>query len=142
VDLANVSKGSKQLAETLGLRSFLALVDAFGGTSVRVHARPQPKSELAQVLGAEGYGRLQESFRGEDVLVPTLASAKRQERNAQICRDHAAGTTAAVLAGKHHLHVRTVRSILAEGKGRAHEPGSATRPPHDRSRFDVRHHQD
>jgi Mor family transcriptional regulator len=140
LDLVDLPRDARPLAETLGLRSLLALVDAFGGTYVRVHTSPRPQSELARVLGAEGYGRLQASYGGEEILIPTLAAQKRRARNEQIHRDYAAGATAAELARKYHLHIRTVRSIAAQGKG-AHAPRSTTPPSDDRSRFDVRHHQ-
>lgn len=86
---------------------------AYGGQRLRVHARPQPDSALAQRLGAPLYAALQVAFRGEELDIPTLRYRHHQARADRVRARYAQGQTANAIAAAEGLSLRRVREILA-----------------------------
>lgn len=103
------------LAETLGLRVALALIEHFGGQELRVPKHPGPDHPLLKALG-DSDGRALCSFMGgEWVYVPKGAQGGRWRQAAELAdRGLSRGEIARIL-GVSQRHVRR----LANGGPRA-----------------------
>lgn len=114
-DLDLLPPSMRQFAVEYGMPALLALVQAYGGTSVRVHTNPNTDSHLCRVLGAEVYAKLVKDHPGETFVVARCVRAARHLVYRQILRD---GVTLSQreLALKYNYTERHIRNIEMLGE--------------------------
>lgn len=101
-----------EIADVIGLRAALALVEHWGGTRLCVPHQLGPDSELAAALGEMAARKLVEVYRGEIVQVPRAAAAMRRALYLEMAREYDSGKTAAQLARKHGVTERWIFYVL------------------------------
>lgn len=96
------------IAETLGMRVALNLVQEFGGLEVKFPVRPKPDHRVIAALGAEDGYALCEFLGGMAIYVPR----KVQSNIAEVTRLSAAGFDRATIARMLGLSQRHVRRLI------------------------------
>lgn len=124
VELSQLPAVARELAEVIGLRNAMRLVEAFGGTTFPVPKRETRLGELrfatlASVIGVEAADALVKRFGGTDLYIPRCVDALRGARDAAIIREYeeitktASGNEAVQrLARQHQLSDRHIFNIL------------------------------
>jgi len=84
---------ARELAEVVGLRNAMLLVDALGGTTYPIPKRETKQGELrfgelARIVGQEAGEALVRRYGGTDLYIPRCADALRRARDAAICREY------------------------------------------------------
>jgi hypothetical protein len=115
---------ARELAETIGLRQALRLVEALGGTTFPVPKRENRAGELrfkvlAEVVGEPAAEAIVRRYGSTGLYIPRCADALRHARDAAICRDYdlliqsMSGNDAVQrLARANHLSDRSIFAIL------------------------------
>jgi len=106
------SQQARELAEAIGDDGLRRLVAHYGGLRIRIHTRIRPDTELAQRLGMDVYQPLQATYRGEEIDIPRLASARAPGRLERIVARRADGATAAQIAREEGITLRWVRELI------------------------------
>lgn len=124
VELSQLPAVARELAEVIGMRNAMRLVDAFGGTTFPVPKRETKLGELrfatlASVIGPEAADALVKRFGGTDLYIPRCVEALRGARDAAICAEYdrlvqtMSGNEAVQrLARQHQLSDRHIFNIL------------------------------
>lgn len=117
----NLPASVRDLIAVMGLQPAVALVQAYGGRSLRVptgaHADGQVLARLTGLLGGAAAQAFIAHYGGERLTIARCAAALRDERDAQIIADYTAGRSVPALAGEHALTERQIRSILKRVPG-------------------------
>ncbi len=104
----------QELAELLGSRRAAnALLQASGGKMLYVPTRLRTETKLARMIGLHATHRLMSRWAGQQLRLPGLAAKQRAQRDLQIKRQVAAGTSPDQLARLHGLTVRHIYNILS-----------------------------
>lgn len=113
---SNLPESVRQLVEVLGIGPAMALVRAYGGTTVYVPARDRADGEtartLARIIGESLAGELINRYSGERLYVPRCADALRDWRAMQIQSAYDRGGRVADIARRHALSERQIWTIL------------------------------
>jgi hypothetical protein len=117
VRLQDLPTSARDLAETVGLQSALAIVERWGGVGLWVpvqwRADAPPTQRLLAALGERTARRLWEVYRGTHLDVPKCDRALRMLRDDEIRARKRQGATVARLAREHHLTERQIYNIAA-----------------------------
>ncbi|AFL76207.1 Mor transcription activator family protein [Thiocystis violascens] len=120
VDLADLPRDLREIADLIGLPGALDLVDTWGGVRLYLplaHHLPDHHALVAR-LGRDAAERLCERFGGADLAIPRALAALRAARDRLICHEHAHGSPARALALRYRLSERRVWEILAGADAR------------------------
>jgi hypothetical protein len=124
LDLEHLPAMAQELADSIGLRKTLRLVEALGGTTFPVPKRETKLGELrfnvlADVVGVDAAEVIVRRYGSTDLYIPRCADALRRARDTAICREYdrliqAMSGNEAVqrLARTHRLSDRRVFDIL------------------------------
>lgn len=96
------------VAETLGPRVAIALIDKFGGLEVKFPHRPRPDHPIIKALGETDGHALCEFLGGQSIYVPHNRAGSRR---AEVLALEAAGCDRATIARRLQLSQRHVRRI-------------------------------
>lgn len=114
---------AKEMAQVVGLRAALAVVEHWGGTRLCVPHRLTDDHPLMQVLGAEAAEQLAAHYRGETLTVPRAAAALRAALYDQIVQEYDGGEkTAGQLAREHRVTERWIFYIVARARRERQQP--------------------
>ena len=97
------------VAETLGLRVALALIQNFGGLEVKFPARPRPDHPVIKALGEEDGYALCEFLGGQQIYVPHARPAR--SRLPEVRKLQAVGMNSAEIARTLGISQRYVRML-------------------------------
>jgi hypothetical protein len=97
------------VAEALGLRVALALIQNFGGLDVKFPKDPSPDHPVIKALGEEDGRALCQFLGGQQIYVPHARPAKSARADVQ--RMEAAGMDRAAIARSLGLSARHVRRV-------------------------------
>jgi len=123
-ELSSLPATARDMAEVIGLRKTLRLVEALGGTTFPVPKRETKLGELrfnvlADVVGVDAADILVRRYGSTDLYIPRCAEALRRARDTAICREYdrliqtMSGNEAVQrLARTHRLSDRRVFDIL------------------------------
>lgn len=123
-ELSSLPATARDMAEVIGLRKTLRLVEALGGTTFPVPKRETKLGELrfnvlADVIGVDAADILVRRYGSTDLYIPRCAEALRRARDAVICREYdrliqtMSGNEAVQrLARTHRLSDRHIFNIL------------------------------
>ena len=100
------------VAETLGLRVALALVQHFGGLEVKFPARPQHDHPIIKALGETDGFALCAFLGGQQIYVPHIRPARSVR--AQVMMLDASGMDRAAIARALRISQRYVRMLVNE----------------------------
>jgi len=101
---------ARDIAEVIGLDGLDRLVNAYGGTEIRVPGR----GDLREVLTNEQFDAFTSHFKGEKIAIPRLAGRLAALRAAETRRLASIGMTRAAIARVQGLCERTIYKHLAE----------------------------
>lgn len=120
VQLAALPPMMRDLAREIGLAAVLALADLHGGRRTFVPLGPGGKTyaRLAEAMGKDAAGKFARIYARENIFIPKCGAASRALRDAEICRDAAAGASYSALSRRFDLTERQISNILRRGRGR------------------------
>lgn len=107
-----VPESLRQIEESLGLATAVAMVQHFGGLRLFIPKKPKPGHILLERLGTEVATALCRTYGGETITVPRGRAATLAVRNANIAASYDAGMTVRELAMQHQLTERQIYTIL------------------------------
>lgn len=117
IAIEDLPESLQEMVEVIGFDAVMKLVNTFGGTRIRVPAKPRSvhrDHRLSRVVGIDAARQLCEFYGGEELCIPKLATALRAIRNREILRLHTEeGWPAHRIARKYDLHEMTIYSILS-----------------------------
>lgn len=103
----------EELSELLGSRrAATALLQTAGGQMLYVPTRLRAETKLARMIGLHATHRLMNRWAGQQLRLPSFVAKQRAQRDLQIKRQAAGGTTPVQLARLHGLTVRHIYNIL------------------------------
>lgn len=112
--LESLPASLQDIAEIVGFRAALKIVEQWGGIRLWVPDRVTAEHPLARVIGLAAARKLCASWcRSTEIPIPRAARRLIALRNARICADFAAGVSAPRLARREGLTERMVRYIIA-----------------------------
>lgn len=114
-DLDLLPPSMRQFAVEYGLPALLRLVEAYGGTTIRVHIRPDLESGLCRVLGGDVYAAVVKKHPGERIEVARCLRAARHLVYRNIQRDSLT-LSQRELALKYKYTERHIRNIELLGE--------------------------
>jgi len=93
LDLASLPATARDMAQAIGLRKALRLVEVLGGTTFPVPKRETKLGEmrfavLAGVVGVDAAEVLVRRYGSTDLYIPRCADALRRVRDTAICREY------------------------------------------------------
>lgn len=103
---------TRYLARLLGRDGLAALVDGWGGLSLRAPKSTGSGLDWIQAIGPEAEAALVAECGGDDFYVPKCDGVFRARRDAEIIAAYTAGVRPADLARKHGLSERWIWTIL------------------------------
>jgi Mor family transcriptional regulator len=104
-----------EIEAVIGLALTLKLIEAFGGTTIRLPARANihPDNAIAQIIGINALRALVDALGASRWLyIARCAEGVRLKRNQTIVRQYNAGASVNSLALQHRLADRTIWEIL------------------------------
>jgi len=123
IDINDLPESLQEMVDVIGFDAVMKLVSKFGGTRIRIPAKPRSVHRdhpLSRVIGIDAARQLREFYDGEELCIPKIATALRAIRNREILRlHHEEGWPAHRIARKYDLHEMTIYSILS-----ANDPGN------------------
>lgn len=132
------------LAEYIGAAGAVALVQEFGGLSVKVPKHPAGRvwSKLVACMGERSAADLVESFGGEGLYIARNEAEARSQRRAQLAAMHAQGLSLSQIAKAYtytqRYTERGIRRILDGTPGSACAPCRGRRH-HNPNQIDLLH---
>lgn len=131
----NLPASVRELIAAIGLQPTLALVQTYGGRTLRVptgaRAEKQVRERLIGLLGSGPALTLIRHYGGERITVARCAALLRDERDTAIIAAYTAGRSVPALAGEHLLTERQIRTILKR------TPGSGLPNPADERQLSL-----
>nr|VFK58226.1 MAG: Mor transcription activator family protein [Candidatus Kentron sp. UNK]VFK68327.1 MAG: Mor transcription activator family protein [Candidatus Kentron sp. UNK] len=122
----DLPKDIRLLVDLVGIEKTRRIVEAYGGTSLRVPAAGSKGGRLAALIGEEEARAIIRVCAGTPLYIPRMYKTILAVRNARIRNAFREGATAARIALAHDLTERRIREILAEDK-HEHAPDGAAR---------------
>lgn len=110
---ADLPESLKEIKETLGMDTAMAMLNHFAGIRLFIPKRMNAAHLLCQRLGQEMAQHLSHHFGGETLTIPRAAKALRHLRNLEITARYDAGTPVRALAGDYRLTERQIYTILS-----------------------------
>lgn len=115
IDIADLQPRLAELADVVGLRATLKLVEKRGGGRVWIPHEPAEHHDLTRVVGGIAARKMRDYYGGGDwFLVDKAAAAVRAARDRAIVAEHNAGVSVERLAPKYDLTMRHVWRILSQ----------------------------
>ena len=103
----------REIAALAGMAATLAIVEAYGGIELYIPSGElSADHDLVKLVGRRAAESLQLAYPGETLIIPLAARAARAIRNAEMRRDRAV-LSAAAIARKYRTTERNVRAICA-----------------------------
>lgn len=118
IDLADLPRDLREIADLIGLPGARDLVDAWGGVRIYLPLahRLTDRHALVGCLGRDAAERLCRRFGGAEIDIPRASLALQRARDRRICRERERGSSVRVLARRYRLTERRVWEILAAAR--------------------------
>lgn len=111
IDLDRLPGRVAELADVVGLRAALILVELRGGTRLAVPKKPAPGHWLVEHIGVEALDKLCRYYGGETIEIDRCAAALRAGLEANILRDYENGASNSQLARRYNYTERGIRKL-------------------------------
>lgn len=112
----------RHIRDVVGLAATLKIIEAFGGTHMRVPSKYSPECFLARLIGHDKAVDLIEHFANEVLYVMKADAILRVQRNRIIQDRFKAGTSAIHLAHDYGLSYRQIWTIIGADDRPGHDP--------------------
>jgi len=110
-DLDRLPGRVAELADVIGLRAALTLVELRGGTRLAVPKKPAPGHWLVEHIGLDALTALCRYYGGETIEIDRCAAALRAGLEARIVRDYQDGASNSQLARRYGYTERGIRKL-------------------------------
>ena len=123
-EYADLPDSVRDLAEVVGLKTALKIVEARGGARLYVPKRPHRAHWLSEVIGWDKLRDLSSIYGGEEIEVPTCATRSQRTLAREIATASAQGASVAELARRYRYSESGIRKLLHRVKAESNKEKS------------------
>ncbi len=109
---SDLKKGAAEIADIIGLRSALKLMERFGGRKLSIPKRIKPGHRIYSAIGSRASAGMERHYGLEKIDIPFLRAVIIPARNRAIRKEYDQGASVNGLVPRYGISERMIRGIL------------------------------